>query len=173
MSIVCSKCGTANIDQASFCKNCGSKLESKTNKYTKDTKKDTDSGIVWVIVAGFCIAILLISYFSERNQEFDENINFTEVNATEANVTEANATEANATEANATEAYTTAYAPAVDGAAAYAACGACHGADGKTAALGKSAIIAGQSAADIESKLKEYKAGTRDVTGNGALMKGQ
>ena len=103
--------------------------------------------------------------------------NATEMNATEANTTEDNTTEANTTEANATataaEANTTAAAPAADGAAAYAACGACHGADGKTAALGKSAVIAGQSAADIESKLKEYKAGTRDVTGNGALMKGQ
>ncbi len=111
--------------------------------------------------------------------------NATEANATEMNVTEANATaapEANATaapEANATaapEANATADAAApaaVDGAAAYAACSSCHGADGKTAALGKSAVIAGQSAADIESKLKEYKAGTRDVTGNGALMKGQ
>lgn len=108
--------------------------------------------------------------------------NATEMNATEANVTEANTTEANTTapaaeanvtEANVTETNATAAAPAVDGAAVYAACGSCHGADGKTAALGKSAIIAGQSAADIESKLKEYKAGTRDVTGNGALMKGQ
>jgi cytochrome c553 len=92
---------------------------------------------------------------------------------TEANATEANATEANATEANATAPAAEANTTAADGAAAYAACDACHGADGKMAALGKSAVIAGQAAADIESKLKEYKAGTRDVTGYGALMKGQ
>lgn len=59
------------------------------------------------------------------------------------------------------------------GKTAFAACAACHGADGKLAALGKSAIIAGQPAADLVSKMKEYKAGTRDTTGNGMLMKGQ
>lgn len=94
----------------------------------------------------------------------------------EANTTDANVTvEANATEANATEANTTAVAPAaaVDGKTAYAACGACHGPDGKTAALGKSAVISGQTAADIETKLKEYKAGTRNVAGQGAVMQGQ
>ncbi len=94
----------------------------------------------------------------------------TEVNATETVAPEANVTEANVTEAAAPEA---AAAPAVDGAALYTACGACHGADGKTAALGKSAVIAGQSAADLATKMKGYKAGTIDVTGNGALMKGQ
>jgi cytochrome c len=104
-----------------------------------------------------------------------------EANATEANATvEANATtEANTTtapEANTTtapEANTTAAAPTTAAPAAFAACGACHGADGKTAALGKSAIIAGQAAADIETKLKAYKAGTRDITGMGATMKSQ
>ncbi len=94
----------------------------------------------------------------------------TEANATEVVAPEANATEANATEAAAPEA---AAAPAADGAALYTACGACHGVDGKTAALGKSAVIAGQSATDLESKMKGYKAGTIDTTGNGALMKGQ
>lgn len=104
-----------------------------------------------------------------------------EANATEANATvEANATtETNTTtapEANTTaapEANATAAAPTTAAPAAYAACSACHGADGKTVALGKSAVIAGQAAADIETKLKEYKAGTRDVTGMGATMKPQ
>jgi cytochrome c553 len=59
------------------------------------------------------------------------------------------------------------------GKAAYAKCSGCHGKDGKTKALGKSEIIAGQSAADIESKLAEYKAGTRNIAGMGTLMKGQ
>jgi cytochrome c553 len=59
------------------------------------------------------------------------------------------------------------------GKAAYAKCVSCHGADGKTKALGKSAIIAGQSAADLEKKMQEYKAGTRNVAGMGTLMKGQ
>ncbi len=59
------------------------------------------------------------------------------------------------------------------GEAAYAKCTGCHGKDGKTKALGKSEIIAGQPAADIEKKMAEYKAGTRDVAGMGSLMKGQ
>jgi cytochrome c oxidase subunit 2 len=59
------------------------------------------------------------------------------------------------------------------GKAAFAACAACHGADGKLAALGKSAIIAGQASADLVTKMKGYKAGTIDLTGNGMLMKGQ
>lgn len=56
---------------------------------------------------------------------------------------------------------------------AYAKCKGCHGADGKTKALGKSAAVAGQPAADLETALAGYKAGTRDVSGMGMLMKGQ
>ena len=59
------------------------------------------------------------------------------------------------------------------GKAAFAKCAGCHGADGKTQALGKSVIIAGQSAAELEEALKGYKAGTRNVAGMGMLMKGQ
>lgn len=59
------------------------------------------------------------------------------------------------------------------GKAAYAKCAGCHGADGKTKALGKSAVVAGQSAADLAAALTEYKAGTRNVSGMGTLMKGQ
>ena len=59
------------------------------------------------------------------------------------------------------------------GAAAYAKCAGCHGKDGKTKALGKSEVVAGQVAADLETKLAEYKAGTRNVSGMGTLMKGQ
>jgi len=55
----------------------------------------------------------------------------------------------------------------------YAKCAGCHGADGKTKAMGKSAPVAGQSAADLETKLADYKAGTRNVAGMGMLMKGQ
>lgn len=61
----------------------------------------------------------------------------------------------------------------VAGKAAFAKCAGCHGANGKTKALGKSEMIAGQSAADLEAKLTEYKAGTRNVAGMGMLMKGQ
>jgi cytochrome c553 len=59
------------------------------------------------------------------------------------------------------------------GKALFAKCAGCHGADGKTKALGKSAIIAGEPADVIEKKLHEYKAGTRNVAGMGMLMKGQ
>ncbi|MEA1879893.1 MAG: c-type cytochrome [Campylobacterota bacterium] len=59
------------------------------------------------------------------------------------------------------------------GKAAYAKCAGCHGVDGKTKALGKSAEVAGQSAADLEASLIAYKAGTKNVAGMGMLMKGQ
>jgi len=55
----------------------------------------------------------------------------------------------------------------------YAKCAGCHGKDGKTKALGKSEILAGQSKDDLEKKIEEYKAGTRDAAGMGTLMKGQ
>ncbi len=57
--------------------------------------------------------------------------------------------------------------------AAYAKCTGCHGANGKTKALGKSAIIAGQDKAALITSLKEYKAGTKNVAGMGSLMKAQ
>jgi len=59
------------------------------------------------------------------------------------------------------------------GKAAYAKCAGCHGKDGKTKALGKSEILAGQSASDIEKKISEYKAGKRNVADMGTLMNGQ
>jgi cytochrome c553 len=71
----------------------------------------------------------------------------------------------------ATEAVAAATGP--DGKALYAKCAGCHGADGKTAALGKSAVIAGQPTADLETKIAGYKAGTLNTKGMGALMKGQ
>ena len=61
----------------------------------------------------------------------------------------------------------------VAGAAAYAKCAGCHGADGKTLALGKSPVIAGQTKEELVTKLNGYKAGTINVSGMGTLMKGQ
>jgi len=60
-----------------------------------------------------------------------------------------------------------------EGAKLYAKCSGCHGADGKTKALGKSPVIAGQSKEDLVTKLNAYKAGTRNEAGMGTLMKGQ
>jgi len=62
---------------------------------------------------------------------------------------------------------------AADGAALYKKCAACHGAQGEKKALGKSEIIDTWSAAQIEEALNGYKAGTRNIHGMGALMKGQ
>jgi len=59
------------------------------------------------------------------------------------------------------------------GKAAFAKCAGCHGADGKTQALGKSAVIAGQAASALVDAINGYKAGTRNVSGMGMLMKGQ
>jgi cytochrome c553 len=81
---------------------------------------------------------------------------------------EATAKAVEATKAEATQAVETVKAEVL-----YAKCAGCHGKDGKTLALGKSAVIAGQSKEDLLAKLKEYKAGTRDVSGMGTLMKGQ
>jgi len=55
----------------------------------------------------------------------------------------------------------------------YTKCAGCHGVDGKTKALGKSPVIAGQSKEELMTKIKGYKAGTIDVAGMGNLMKGQ
>jgi len=59
------------------------------------------------------------------------------------------------------------------GQAVFGRCGGCHGSDGKSKALGKSNIIAGQSAEDIEKAIHGYKAGTRNVSGMGVMMKSQ
>ncbi len=66
--------------------------------------------------------------------------------------------------------------PAIDtakGATLYAKCAGCHGKDGKTKALGKSVVIAGQDISTLSASMKEYKAGTRNVNGMGTLMKAQ
>ncbi|HFD14634.1 MAG TPA: c-type cytochrome [Epsilonproteobacteria bacterium] len=57
--------------------------------------------------------------------------------------------------------------------ASYAKCKGCHGADGKTKALGKSSVLAGQDKSALIDAIKGYQAGTRNVVGMGALMKGQ
>lgn len=56
---------------------------------------------------------------------------------------------------------------------AYSKCKGCHGAKGEKAALGKSAIIGGQDKATLVASMQAYKAGTRNISGMGSLMKGQ
>lgn len=63
--------------------------------------------------------------------------------------------------------------PAVDGKALYVKCVACHGQKAERKALGKSEIIAGQPAPDLVAKITEYKAGTRNISGLGGMMKSQ
>jgi len=60
-----------------------------------------------------------------------------------------------------------------DGAAIYAKCVGCHGANGEKSALNKSAVIKGQDAAKTVEQLNGYKAGTLNQYGMGGLMKGQ
>ncbi|BCD67615.1 c-type cytochrome [Nitratiruptor sp. YY09-18] len=62
---------------------------------------------------------------------------------------------------------------AADGAALYKKCAGCHGANGEKKALGKSEVIKGWPKEKTVEALKGYKAGTRNVHGMGALMKGQ
>lgn len=62
---------------------------------------------------------------------------------------------------------------AADGSALYQKCAACHGLKGEKNALGKSEVIAGWKADKTLKALKAYKAGTRNIKGMGALMKGQ
>lgn len=64
-------------------------------------------------------------------------------------------------------------AMAADGAALYAKCASCHGQKGESKPLGKPSVIKGQSADELEKKLKGYKAGTLNLFGMGALMKAQ
>jgi cytochrome c len=58
-------------------------------------------------------------------------------------------------------------------AASIAACAGCHGANFEKAALGKSEIVKGWDEAKIVASLNGYKAGTLNVHGMGAVMKGQ
>ncbi|NPA03983.1 MAG: c-type cytochrome [Epsilonproteobacteria bacterium] len=52
-------------------------------------------------------------------------------------------------------------------------CASCHGPKGERHALGKSAVIAGMDKDELIKILKEYKEGTLNKYGMGALMKGQ
>ncbi len=60
-----------------------------------------------------------------------------------------------------------------DGEMIFKKCATCHGEDGKKSAFQKSEIIAGQSVEQLTKSINGYKAGTRDVSGMGNLMKGQ
>jgi len=62
---------------------------------------------------------------------------------------------------------------AADGATIYKKCASCHGQKAEKKALGKSEVVAGWDVAKIETSLKGYKAGTLNVHGMGAVMKGQ
>ncbi|MBD3795894.1 MAG: c-type cytochrome [Epsilonproteobacteria bacterium] len=136
--------------------------------------------LVSLIAAAFLFTACEKEAPAETNTTVEENtsveVNTTvEENATEADATEANTTETNTTDANATEANATAGAAptagAVDGAAAFAACSACHGADGK-GTIGGAKVLAGKDAAYVVEKLKAYKAGTISSP-TAAVMQGQ
>lgn len=61
---------------------------------------------------------------------------------------------------------------AADGKALYAKCVACHGAKAEKPGLGKGKAPAAMTKDEIVKDLKDYKAGTRNAYGMGALMKG-
>jgi len=75
--------------------------------------------------------------------------------------------------ASAVAAATAVVASGPDGKALFAKCAGCHGADGSMKPMGKDSVLKGQSAADLETKMAGYKAGTLNAHGMGALMKGQ
>jgi len=61
-----------------------------------------------------------------------------------------------------------------NGASTYAKkCAGCHGKHGEKSALGKTAVITGESAISIVKKLNGYKAGVLSQYGMGSLMKSQ
>jgi cytochrome c553 len=62
---------------------------------------------------------------------------------------------------------------ASDSAALFKKCSACHGLNAEKSALGKSEIIAGWKADKTITALNDYKAGTRNTKGMGAIMKSQ
>jgi len=131
--------------------------------------------LVSLIAAAFLFTACEKEAPAETNTTVAEENTTVAPEVSEAVAPEVNETvppEANGSEANATpDAAPTADAGAVDGAAAYAACAGCHGADGKGTISGAK-VIAGLSAADVEAKLNAYKAGT--VTSpTAALMNGQ
>ncbi|MBN2721950.1 MAG: SEL1-like repeat protein [Campylobacterales bacterium] len=68
MSVVCQQCRTANLDNALFCKNCGSKIETinaetpnNSNDKTSQTTSANDSKFSWLSV--FLIIVLIFVTF--------------------------------------------------------------------------------------------------------------
>lgn len=59
-----------------------------------------------------------------------------------------------------------------DPAEMYKFCASCHGPEGKRPAMGKGVAIAGVSDVKVFNQLKQYKAGTLNLYGMGAVMKG-
>jgi len=66
-----------------------------------------------------------------------------------------------------------AQAPGARGKELYQKCAGCHGEHGGKRALGKSALLAGQSASDLADKMVAYKEGKRNEAGMGNLMQTQ
>lgn len=109
-----------------------------------------------------CLCFVLILFFSKLSgSEHEKKSSFEAKKATQLAIIKALATRKD----------TQAEIPKAP--EAYAKCTGCHGQDGKTKALGKSEIISGRSEAYLVTAMNAYKAGTRDMSGMGALMKSQ
>ncbi len=134
---------------------CGEKAKDEAAKATQETKE---------------VAIQV----AEKTKEVAKEATSSVVEATkEATSNAVDATKAATSEVVKEVKETAAAAATTVDNAVYGKCKGCHGADGKTKALGKSAIIAGQTQDELVTKIKGYKAGTINTAGMGMLMKGQ
>ena len=141
---------------------CGEKTDEKTAKAVESTKAAAHD----IAEASKEAANAAIAKAKEATAKAKEAVESTKEAAVKA--IEKTDAAVNAATAAAIESVVTS-----DGKDAYAKCAVCHGVDGKTKALGKSAEIAGVDKAALVEMLKAYKAGTRNQAGMGKLMQVQ
>lgn len=145
-------------------KDVASSAVEKTSEAVNDAKNSVTQKATSVVESTKEVASSVIAKTSEVASDAKE--------AVEKKVEEAKETVAKKVD-EAKEAVASATSTKMEAPAVYAACAGCHGKDGQLKALGKSAVIAGQSKEDIVTKMNGYKAGTLNVAGMGVLMKGQ
>jgi cytochrome c553 len=149
--------------------------EVNTTKVAEAVKKDTvdavDAAKIKIAKAAESAKVAAAEMAAETKAEAVKMADQAAAKATEAKAAVTEKASELTESATAAIASVTSETPAAP--AAYAKCKGCHGEDGKTKALGKSAVIAGQDKEVIIISMNEYKAGTKNVAGMGMLMKGQ
>ena len=68
----CSKCGTQNLADAHFCKNCGASLSSSSNQYFPNQeyeKKEESLNPAYIILAILIPLIGIIQYFMWKKDQ--------------------------------------------------------------------------------------------------------